>query len=194
MNSQIAAPARIHSSADVSDGATIGRGSLIWNRAQVREGAVLGENCIVGNGVYIDHHVCIGANVKIQNGAQIYHGATIEDGVFIGPQACLTNDLYPRAINPDGRLKGADDWQVAPIRICYGASIGAGAIVLPGVTVGRFAMVAAGAVVTRDVPAHALVRGVPARFAGHVCACGQPVAQGTDLCPACGSPLSLEND
>lgn len=188
MSSQLTGT-RIHSSADVSDRASIGRGTRIWNRAQVREGAVVGENCIVGKDVYIDHEVCIGTNVKIQNGAQIYHGVTIEDGVFIGPQACLTNDLHPRAINPDGSLKSADDWRVAPIRICYGASIGAGAIVLPGVTVGRFAMVAAGAVVTRDVPAHALVMGIPARFAGHVCACGRPLATGTTICSACGRPL-----
>ena len=119
----------------------------------------------------------IGDNVKIQNSALIYHGATLEDGVFIGPQVCLTNDRRPRAITSDGRLKGNDDWEVGPILIKYGASIGAGSLILPNVTVGRFALVGTGAVVTRDVPDHALVVGVPARVVGYVCHCGRTMEQ-----------------
>ncbi len=165
----------VHPTAEVSQDARIGRGTRIWNRAQVREGVQLGDNCIVGKDAYIDMDVQIGSNVKIQNCVLVYHGATIEDGVFLGPQVCITNDLYPRAINPDGSLKGASDWEVGATIIRYGASVGAGAIVVTGVEIGRFAMIGAGAVVTRSVPAHALVLGVPARIAGYVCACGQPL-------------------
>jgi UDP-2-acetamido-3-amino-2,3-dideoxy-glucuronate N-acetyltransferase len=162
----------IHPTADVAPTAKIGDGSHIWHQAQVREDANIGRRCIIGKGVYIDFGVHIGDHCKLQNGAFIYHGATLADGVFIGPGAILTNDRQPRAINPDGSLKGDDDWQVGPIAVGYGASIGAGSILLPGVTVGRFAMTAAGAVVTRDVPAHGLVAGVPARLMGYVCSCG----------------------
>lgn len=183
----------VHSSADVSPQARIGAGAYVWHRAQVRERAVLGEECIVGKDVYIDADVHIGARVKIQNGAQVYHGATIEDGVFIGPQACLTNDRQPRAINLDGSLKRAADWVVTPILVKQGASIGAAAVLLPGVTVGRFAMVGAGAVVTHDVPDYGLVLGAPARLAGYVCACGQRlnIENGEGHCAACGSTISL---
>jgi acetyltransferase-like isoleucine patch superfamily enzyme len=162
----------IHPTADVSPLATIGEGTRIWHQAQVRERARIGRSCIIGKGVYIDFDVVIGDRVKIQNGVSIYHGATIEDGVFVGPHACLTNDKLPRAIAPDGELKGDADWEVGKILVQYGASIGAGAIIVPGVTVGRFAMVGAGAVVTRDVAAHALVVGNPARPVGFVCMCG----------------------
>ena len=167
---------RVHPTADVSPEADIGAGTSIWHRAQIREGARIGQRCIIGKDVYIDAGVTIGDNVKIQNSALVYHGATLEDGVFLGPQACLTNDKYPRAITPEGALKSADDWTVGPILIRYGASIGAGALILPDVTVGRFAMVAAGAVVAHDVPDHTLVIGVPARSAGYVCRCGRRLA------------------
>lgn len=167
---------RVHPTADVSPEADVGAGTSIWHRAQVRERARIGRGCIIGKDVYIDAGVTIGDNVKIQNSALVYHGATLEAGVFLGPQACLTNDTYPRAITPDGDLKSADDWTVGPILIRYGASIGAGALILPNVTVGRFAMVAAGAVVTHDVPDHTLVMGVPASGTGLVCRCGRQLA------------------
>lgn len=188
---------RIHPTADVSPRAQIADGAQIWHQAQVREGASIGRNCIVGKGVYVDFDVQIGDNCKLQNGAFLYHGATLEDGVFVGPGAILTNDRQPRAINPDGSLKAADDWQVGPILIGYGASIGAGCIVLPGVVVGRFAMAAAGAIVTRDVPPHGLAIGAPARLAGYVCSCGARLAtepSPTGLhgrCPACGREFDL---
>jgi UDP-2-acetamido-3-amino-2,3-dideoxy-glucuronate N-acetyltransferase len=164
-----------HPTADVSSEAVIGPGTRVWHQAQVRERACLGANCIVGKGAYIDFDVSIGDNVKIQNGVYIYHGVTVEDGVFLGPGVILTNDKLPRAINPDGSLKTDADWEVSLTLIRRGASIGAGAVILPGVTVGEFAMVGAGSVVTRDVPAHGLVYGNPACLHGYVCRCGRPL-------------------
>lgn len=177
----ITSTAIIHPSADVSSLAKIGPGTRVWHLVQIREGVEIGQNCIVGKGVYIDFDVQIGDNVKIQNSALIYHGATIEDGVFIGPQACLTNDRFPRAITSDGKLKGAEDWVVGPILLKRGASVGAGSIVLPNVTVGQFALIAAGAVVSKDVPDHGLVVGVPARLGGYVCHCGLKLTQIGDV-------------
>jgi acetyltransferase-like isoleucine patch superfamily enzyme len=153
----------------------------------VREGAQIGENCIIGKGVYIDFGVTIGSNVKIQNGACIYHGSAVDDGVFIGPGVILTNDKVPRAINPDGSLKTDADWLLSPISIGRGASIGAGAVVLPGVRIGEYAMVGAGAVVTREVPAHTLVYGNPARWRGHVCRCGVVLLEAKDGGWRCGN-------
>jgi UDP-2-acetamido-3-amino-2,3-dideoxy-glucuronate N-acetyltransferase len=164
---------RIHPTAEVSPEAQVGEGTNIWNHTQVREGAVIGSHCILGKDVYVDLDVHIGNNVKIQNGVSVYHGVTLEDGVFVGPDVCFTNDKYPRAINPDGSLKGDADWRVAETRVCYGASLGARSVILPGVTVGRWAMTGSGAVVTRDVPAYGLVMGHPARLKGFVCPCGQ---------------------
>lgn len=161
-----------HPTSEVSPNAKIGSGTRVWHLVQIREGVVIGENCIIGKDVYVDFDVHIGNNVKIQNNVLVYHGATIEDGVFLGPQVCLTNDRNPRAITPDGLLKGNDDWVVGPTLIKYGASIGAGSIILPNVTIGRFALVGAGSVVTRNVPDHGLVVGNPARLTGYVCRCG----------------------
>jgi UDP-2-acetamido-3-amino-2,3-dideoxy-glucuronate N-acetyltransferase len=165
----------VHPTADVSSEAVVGPGTRIWHQAQVRERACLGANCIVGKGTYVDLDVSIGDNVKIQNGVYVYHGVTVEDGVFLGPGVILTNDKLPRAINPDGSLKTDADWEVSLTLIRRGASIGAGAVILPGVTVGEFAMVGAGSVVTRDVPAHGLVYGNPACLHGYVCRCGRPL-------------------
>jgi acetyltransferase-like isoleucine patch superfamily enzyme len=188
----------IHPTADVSSLAEIGDGTRIWRQVQVREGAQIGRSCILGKGVYVDSKVVIGNLVKIQNGASVYRGVTVEDGVFIGPHACLANDKRPRAITPEGRLKEVDDWEVGPIMIKYGASIGAGAIILPGVTVGRFALVGAGSVVTKDVVPHALVMGNPAKQAGYVCACGHKLVQtGASgkvqhfVCPVCEREYSF---
>jgi len=202
--------AKIHPTAEVSPLATVGEGTRIWHQAQVREGARIGRWCIIGKGAYIGVDVAIGDRVKIQNGASVYHGSTIEDGAFIGPHACLTNDKRPRAITPEGQIKQDQDWQVTPILIRRGASIGAGAVILPGVTVGCFAMVGAGAVVTKDVVPHGLVVGNPARLVGFVCACGHNLAEesGTQAvsiadqaltvsrhfsCPACGREYTLSS-
>jgi acetyltransferase-like isoleucine patch superfamily enzyme len=184
----------IHPTADVSAQATIGPGSRIWHQAQVREGARLGANCIVGKGAYVDADVTIGDNVKIQNNACLYHGVEVQDGVFVGPGAIVTNDRLPRAINPDGTLKSGADWEVSATLLKRGASIGAGAVVLAGVTVGAFALVGAGAVVTRDVPDHGLVFGNPARHRGFVCRCARALApepDGTWHCAACDERYNL---
>ena len=133
---------------------------------------VIGQSCIISKDVYIDQGVRIGNNVKIQNGVSVYHGVTIEDGVFVGPHVCFTNDKYPRAINPDGSLKRGSDWQVSGTLVRYGAALGARSVVLPGIVIGEWAMTAAGAVVTHDVPPYGLVVGHPARLVGFVCPCG----------------------
>jgi len=178
----------IHPSADVSPQAIIEAGVKIWHQAQVRERARVGANCIVGKGAYIDFEVSIGKNSKIQNGVYLYHGVTVEEGVFLGPGVILTNDKEPRAINPDGSQKSDTDWQISPVLIKRGASIGARAVVVCGVTVGEFALVGAGSVVTKDVPPHGLVYGNPARLHGYVCKCGRPLAKqdtGDWFCEKC---------
>ena len=183
----------IHPTAEVSPQATLGPNTRVWHQAQVRERARLGANCIVGKGAYVDFDVLIGSNVKIQNGVFVYHGVTIEDGVFLGPGVILTNDKIPRAINPDGTLKGDADWEFSTTLIKQGASIGAGSVILPGITVGEFSLVGAGAVVTRDVPSHGMVYGNPARLRGYVCKCGQqlPSSKGVQRCEYCGEQLKL---
>lgn len=164
--------ARIHPTAEVSPEAVIGDGTSIWHGAQVRERAHLGRNCIVGKNAYIDFEVTIGDNVKVQNNCSLYHGLTVEDGVFFGPHVIVTNDKLPRAITPSGKLKGATDWTVGRTHIRRGAALGAGSIIVTGVTVGCWALVGAGAVVSRDVPDHAIVVGNPARVIGFVSAGG----------------------
>jgi acetyltransferase-like isoleucine patch superfamily enzyme len=169
---------RIVDSADVSDDATIGAGSSIWHLAQVREQAQLGENCIVGRGAYIGTGVVMGDNCKVQNYALVYEPARLGDGVFIGPAVVLTNDTYPRAINPDGTIKSAHDWEPVGVTIGEGAAIGARATCVAPVTIGAWATVAAGAVVVKDVPAYALVAGVPAKRLGWVGEAGVPLTAG----------------
>lgn len=169
--------ARIHPTAEVDHRATVEDGSQIWHHAQVREGAYIGANSILGKNVYIDSDVRVGLNCKLQNNVSVFHGAVLEDGVFIGPHAVILNDKLPRAINPDGTLKSASDWAVRGVTLRYGASIGGRAVILPGVTVGRWAMVGAGAVVTKDVPDHAVVYGNPAQVKGWVDADGNSIAE-----------------
>jgi acetyltransferase-like isoleucine patch superfamily enzyme len=185
-------PARIHPSSVVAEKAEIGDGTQIWLFCQVRENVRIGPGCILGKGVYVDSGVTIGKNVKIQNNVSVFAGVTIEDGVFVGPHVCFTNDKVPRAVNPDMTLKGADDWAVASTLVKAGASLGANSTIVCGTTVGRWSMVAAGSVVTKDVPDHALVLGNPAKVVGFVCVCGQRVtldeASVTAKC-ACGKEL-----
>ena len=170
---------RIQSTAEVSEQAQIGDGTSIWHQAQVRENAKIGRNCIISKGVYIDTGVIIGDNVKIQNYVSVYHGVTIEDGVFVGPHVCFTNDLYPRAINPDGSLKDPDDWVLRKTLIRRGAAIGANSTIVCGTIIGRWAMVGSGSVVTRDVPDYGLVMGNPAQLRGFVGPNGKKLAAKT---------------
>ncbi len=164
---------KIHKSAQIAECAKIGEGSTVWSWVQIRERVVIGENCVVSKGVYLDSDVSIGNQVKIQNNVSVFSGVTIEDGVFVGPHACFTNDMAPRAITPDGKLKLASDWTVTPTLIRFGASIGANCTIRCGITIGKWAMVGAGSVVTKDIPDFALVVGNPAVIRGYVCVCGR---------------------
>ena len=155
-------------SADVSDQALIGDRVHIWDLTQVREQASIGRDTNIGRNVYIDHGVVVGNLCKIQNGAQLFSPARLGNGVFIGPGAILTNDVYPRAVEVSGKLKKASDWKPVGVIIEDGASVGAGAIAIGGIIVGRWAVVGAGATITKDVVPHALVVGTPARQVGWV--------------------------
>ena len=168
---------KVAESADIHESAEIGAGSAIWDLVQVREGATIGEECIVGRGAYIGAGVAIGNRVKVQNLALIYEPAVIEDGVFIGPAVVLTNDLRPRAVNPDGSSKSVSDWEAVGVTVMKGASIGARSVCVAPVSVGNWAMIAAGSTVISDVPPHALVVGAPARQIGWVGRSGQRLDQ-----------------
>jgi UDP-2-acetamido-3-amino-2,3-dideoxy-glucuronate N-acetyltransferase len=192
----------IHPTAEVSADARIGAGTRIWSQAQVREGAVVGAECILGKGSYLDFQVSIGDRCKLQNGVFVFHGFNLQDGVFLGPGVMLLNDHEPRAINPDGTLKTAEDWVASKGLIEHGASVGGGAVALPGIRIGRYALVGAGAVVTRDVPPHGIVYGNPARLHGFACQCGHSlgpsIAEGIGTadvdasCGACGRTTRIE--
>lgn len=166
----------IHPTAEVSEQAKIGDGTKIWNLAQVREDCEIGENCIISKNVYIDAHVKIGKGVKVQNNVNVYHGVVVEDDVFLGPSMTFTNDFYPRAFNAD--------WKITNTLIKKGASLGANVTVVCGNTVGEYAMVGSGSVITKDVPAHALMVGNPAKQIGWVCKCGQKLDENC-VCPTC---------
>ena len=184
----------IHPTADVSTDAKIGEGTRVWSEAQIREGVTVGKDCILGKGVYLDTDVVVGDRVKIQNRASLFRGLTVENGVYIGPHVSFTNDRYPRAVNADGSPKTDDDWELERTLVREGASIGAGAIILPGLTIGAWAVVGAGTVVTRDVPDQALVTGNPAEIQGYVCTCGRPVEHDGERwrCKSCGQTFDFE--
>jgi UDP-2-acetamido-3-amino-2,3-dideoxy-glucuronate N-acetyltransferase len=180
---------RVEQTADVDASAVLGPGTTVWHLAQVRENARLGSGCIVGRGAYVGPGVVIGNNVKLQNYALVYEPARLEDGVFIGPAAVLTNDLYPRSVDLTGKLKRSADWDARGVVVQQGASLGARVVVVPGCAIGRWAMVAAGAVVTRDVPGFALVAGAPARQIGWVGRAGERLTAkepGRWQCPRTG--------
>jgi acetyltransferase-like isoleucine patch superfamily enzyme len=191
-------PIRIHPTAEVSPKASLGEGTRVWHQAQIREEARIGKNCIIGKGVYIDAGVSIGDNVKIQNYVSVYHGVTLDEGVFVGPHVCFTNDLKPRSINPDGSLKAADDWELSLTRIRRGAALGANSTIRCGITVGAWAMVGSGSVVTKEIPDYGLAWGNPANLHGFVCPCGERLLEGerdtvrvVARCPKCGQSIEI---
>lgn len=186
----------IEPSADVAPSANVAPSARVWHLAQVREDARIGEETIVGRGAYIGEGVRVGARCKIQNYALVYEPASLADGVFVGPAAVFTNDHAPRAINADGSLKSASDWDRVGVTVEHGAAIGARAVCVAPVRIGEWATVGAGAVVTRDVAPYALVVGVPARRVGWVGQAGVPLLAADEasnetgermwVCPASG--------
>lgn len=182
-------PLQIAGTADIDPRASVGDGSQIWHLAQVREYAHVGNGSIIGRGVYIGPGVIIGRNCKIQNYALVYEPALLENGVFIGPGVVFTNDVFPRAINLDGSRKTNSDWDAVGVTVRTGASIGANAVCVAPITIGRWALVAAGAVVTKDVRDYALVAGVPAKRIGWVGRAGAALrdeGEGVFVCPVTG--------
>jgi acetyltransferase-like isoleucine patch superfamily enzyme len=174
----------------------IGRDTRIWAFAHVMAGAVIGENCNLGDHCFIEAGAVVGNHVTIKNGNMIWEGVTLEDGVFVGPGVCLTNDRYPRSARlPQACERYQDRNWLVPTRVKTGASLGAAAVILGGVTIGQYALVAAGAVVTHDVPPYTIVAGNPARPRGWVCQCGLPlsVQDKKAQCDNCGRCFALHN-
>ena len=179
----------VHPTAEV-EGAQVGADTKVWHQAQLLAGATLGRECTVGKGAFLSSTATVGDLVKIGNYASVM-GARVEDEVFIGPQAYLMEDAHPRATNPDGTRRGPGQWEPRPVVVRRGATIGVGALVLPGVVVGEWAMVAAGAVVHKDVPAYGLVGGNPGRQIGWACRCG--LTLGADHTCTCGRSYDLDD-
>jgi UDP-2-acetamido-3-amino-2,3-dideoxy-glucuronate N-acetyltransferase len=162
-------PAFVHPTAEIETGAQVGAGTKVWHLAHIRSSATVGVDCVIGRNVYVDANARVGDRVKIQNNVSVYQGVTIEDEAFVGPCAVFTNDLRPRAQNPD--------WKITPTLVRRGASIGANATLVCGVEIGEYAMIAAGSVVTRDVEPYQLVAGNPARPKGWVDKNGEVVSR-----------------
>lgn len=179
-----------HASADIADSADIASSTRIWHYAQIREKATIGHNCIIGRGAYIGQGVSLGDGCKVQNYALVYEPAILEEGVFIGPAAVLTNDEFPRSVNTDGSPKSSKDWEPVGVHVKRGASVGANATLIAPLVIGEWALIGSGSVVTKDVPNFALVVGNPARRIRWVGKAGIPLEateqQGTYICPITG--------
>jgi len=180
----------VHSTAVIDKTAKIGKGTKIWHFVHVRENAEIGENCVLGHAVYVDKEVKIGDRVKLENRANVYRGVRIEDDVFVGPHVTFTNDPYPRSFSAD--------WKVVPTVVKKGASIGAGSVVMCGITIEEHAMIGAGSVVTNKIPPHALAHGNPATIRGFVCRCGRKLVKEKKQkefvlmkCPHCGEKCKI---
>jgi acetyltransferase-like isoleucine patch superfamily enzyme len=169
----------------------------IWDHVQIRDNAKIGKNVVIGRGAYIGTGVVVADNCKIQNYALLYEPATLEQGVFVGPSVVFTNDRYPRAVNPDLKLKNSNDWEPVGVYVKEGASIGARSVCVAPVTIGRWAMIAAGSVVTKNVVDFALMVGVPAKRVGWVGIVGQKLVQDDNeksvfICPVTKSRYKQE--
>ncbi len=177
----------VHESSYIDENVTIGKGTKIWHFSHIQKGTKIGQNCSLGQNVNISNNVRIGNGVKIQNNVSVYEGVELEDYVFCGPSMVFTNDLTPRSKYP----KGSEGYKKTLVK--YGASIGANATIVCGNTIGSWAMIASGAVVTKDVPNYALMAGVPAKQMGWVCECGKPIKQNL-ICNECGKEYIKFND
>ena len=181
---------KVHESSDIAESAEISESASVWHYAQIREEASIGHNCVIGRGAYIGKGVTLGNGCKVQNYALVYEPAVLEEGVFIGPAAVLTNDEYPRAVNADISPKNANDWKPVGVHVKLGASVGANATLIAPVTIGKWALIGSGSVVTKDVPDFALVVGNPARRIRWVGKAGVPLEStdhpGVFLCPLTG--------
>ncbi|WP_410644605.1 phosphopantetheine-binding protein [Amycolatopsis sp. lyj-346] len=177
-------PAVVHPSAELGEGAHVGPGSHVWHRVRLADGVRVGEQCTLGTGVHLGTGTRVGNRVKMQNLAQVF-GADIHDNVLLAPGVLILEDAAPRAVTSAGTLQTPADWTARPVTVCRGATIGAGAILLPGVRIGAHALVAAGAVVDHDVPPHALIAGNPCRQIGWACLCGHRLTD--DNCRRCNT-------
>ena len=178
----------LHESAYVDDGAEIGAGTKIWYFSHVQSGTKVGKNCILGQNVNLDRNVVLGDGVKIQNNVSVYNGVVVEDGAFLGPSCVFTNVINPRAF-----IERKTEFKAT--RVGKGASIGANATIVCGNDLGDYCMIGAGAVVTKDVPAYALMVGMPARRIGWMCRCGIRLSEGAEpTCASCGDRYREEGD
>lgn len=187
----------VHATADVAASARIAATARVWHHAQIREEATIGENCVVGRGAYVGTGVEVGDNCKIQNYALVYEPAKLARGVFVGPAVVFTNDQFPRAINPDGTLKSAADWDAVGVTVGEGASIGAKSVCVAPLTIGAWALIGSGSTVVKDVPDFALVVGNPARRVGWVGRAGHPLEERTPgiwTCPQTGRAYRQVDD